>query len=145
MSNTETGLTNARRYQHCWCLFVEVSRKIKASVSLQIHGECKVSHTVFPFFALGVNPSPYLFVSSSSPTLSVVFLVAERIPRRNPLDEWLAKNSIGFKKLISRGRLLVGVSHLAPCSRMKVNLRKVKKNHDDRKGSKERMGRRTNG
>ena len=36
------GFTNARRYQHCWCLFVEVSRKIPAGDCIQMHGECKV-------------------------------------------------------------------------------------------------------
>ena len=42
-------LTNARRCRHCWCLFVEVSHKIQASISLQMHRECKVSHIDFPF------------------------------------------------------------------------------------------------
>ena len=36
-------LTNVRRCQPCWCLFVEVSCKIHAVDSLQMHGECKVS------------------------------------------------------------------------------------------------------
>ena len=39
--------------------FVEISRKIQASVSLQMHGECKVSHIDSPLLALGVDPSPY--------------------------------------------------------------------------------------
>ena len=43
-------VTNAIRCQHCWCLFVEVSRKIHASVSLQMHGECSV--TKLPFLCL---------------------------------------------------------------------------------------------
>ena len=37
------GLTNTRRCQHCWCLFVEVSGKIHAGYSLQ---ECKVSQNI---------------------------------------------------------------------------------------------------
>ena len=85
--------------------FCGVSRKIQASLSQQIHEECKVSHIDFPFLALGVDPSPCLFVCSS-PIHSVVFFVAVKkceIPWRNPLDESLTKNSIGFKKLISTG------------------------------------------
>ena len=54
--------------------FVEVSRKIQARNSLQMHGECKVSQN--PFLALGADPSPCLFVCSFSSTLSVVFYVA---------------------------------------------------------------------
>ena len=54
--------------------FVEVSRKIHAGDSLQMHRECKVSQN--PFLALGADQSPCLFVCSFSPTLSVVFYVA---------------------------------------------------------------------
>ena len=56
--------------------FVEVSRKIHASDSLQTHGECKVSPTDFPFLALGADPSPCLFVSSS--IFSVVFFYGRK-------------------------------------------------------------------
>ena len=46
----------------------------------------------------------------------VVFFVAVKkceIPWWNPLDESLAKNSIGFKKLISRGWPLRGGYHIS--------------------------------
>ena len=54
--------------------FVEVSRKIHARESLQMHGKCKVSQT--PFLALGADPSLCLFVCSFSSNLSVVFYMA---------------------------------------------------------------------
>ena len=78
--------------------FVEVSRKIHARDSLQMHGECKVSQT--PFLALGADPSPCLFVCSLSSTLSVVLCVSVMkcvIPlvgnEKKTLNESLVMNS----------------------------------------------------
>ena len=79
--------------------FVEVSRKIQARDSLQMHGECKVSQT--PFLELGADLSPCLFVYSFSSTLSVLFYVAVKKcvislvgNEKNLLDESLAMGSL---------------------------------------------------
>ena len=47
-----------------------------------------------------------MFVCPFSPTLSVVFFVVVKkceIPRWKPLDDSMAMNSIGLKKLLSPG------------------------------------------
>ena len=67
------GLTNTRRCQHCWWLFVEVSRKIHASNSLQFHRECRKLQN-YPSCTWSWHKS-LLFVCSFFPTLSVVFLL----------------------------------------------------------------------
>ena len=51
--------------------FVEVSCKIHARDSLQMHRECTVSPT--PFLALGADPSPCLFVCSFFPPSRLCF------------------------------------------------------------------------
>ena len=133
--------------------FIIVSRKIHVCDSLQMHGEIKVSQNSLSCTWNWLKT--ILFVCSFSPTLSVVFFVAIKkyeIPQWKPLDESLAMNSIGLKKLISQGPAAEVVSHLAPCTRIKVNLRKIKRNHDGQKwfrkgkekGSREWMGQRMN-
>ena len=103
MSYTEAGLTKAR-CQHCWCLFVEVSQKIHAGDSLQMRRECKVSQT--SFLALGTDISPYCsFVLFPPHSRLYFFCVRKEMGNTSadPLDQSLARNSIGLKKLISTG------------------------------------------
>ena len=69
--------------------FVEITRKMHVSVTLQMHWECSVTEPLFMHFELTQEHSSFV-LCSFSPTPSVVFLVAIKkceIPRRKPLDE----------------------------------------------------------
>ena len=90
--------------------FVEVSRKIHAHDSLQMHEKL---HKIVTQNSLSCAWKSILFVCSFSPTPSVVFFVAVKkceIPQQKPLDESLVMNTIGLKKLISWGSAASGVS-----------------------------------
>ena len=83
--------------------FVEVSRKIHANASLQMHGECSV--TKLPFLHVGltqVHIVRLLFFFLRFTRL-YFFCVRKEMwdTPADPLDESLAMNSIGFKRLIS--------------------------------------------
>ena len=71
----QRGRVNQCEKMSAWLVaFVEVSRKIHASDSLQMHGECKVS--LNSLSCAWSWPKSILFVCSFPPTLSVVFYVA---------------------------------------------------------------------
>ena len=79
--------------------FVEVSRKIHAGDSLQMHGECRVSQYSFSY---AWNwPKSILFVCSSFHPRGCIFVAVKKgeIPRRKQLDESLAMNRTGLKKM----------------------------------------------
>ena len=106
---------DSQRWVSIPCGFVDVSRKKHACDNLQMHEKLQKIVTQTSLSYAWNWPKSILFVCSFSPTLSVVFYVAVMkcvIPRRKPLDESLAMNSIGLKKLISRARPLGVVSQV---------------------------------